>query len=371
MHALKRISVIVIPVLTATALSACTVMPQTPKYPIYMEQKPVAAAPQTPPVETRPAAAEESTGIQPLGSRGGVTTSDLPPPPPPPPPATTVATKPAPAAPKPAATLPVHDSRAGFVYTLQPKDTLFGVSRRFGVPVQTLYKMNGLASDSVTHIGQKILLPEDAGDKGAETYASGLAPERVKAVVAQADAPKRVVVAPAPKPVVAGPAAEKPVVTPPAPTPTPARPVEPLKALPSDTAGMVKLGKGRFVWPYKGNVLVRYGQLAPNVRNDGINIAGPAGAEIVAANEGTVVYVGDQVKELGNTVYIRHADGFYTGYSHLGKVMVKSGQKVTQGETIGTMGATGAVDRPQLHFEVRYTPSSEIAKPFDPTLILP
>ncbi|ADU12913.1 peptidoglycan DD-metalloendopeptidase family protein [Asticcacaulis excentricus] len=368
MRTFKRISVFVLPVVLAAALSACTVMPQAPKYPIYMENRPVAEGPRPAPVEPSQAPAEEPTGIQPLGSKGGITTTELPPPPPPPPPANTVATKPGPTAPKPVATLPVHDSRAGFVYTLQPKDTLFGVSRRFGVPVQTLYKMNGLASDSVTHIGQKILLPETAKDKGTETYASGPAPDRVKAVVAQADAPRPAVMPPAPKPVVSAPVA-KPVVT--APTPAPAKPVEVAKSLPSDTAGIVKLGKGRFVWPYKGNVLVRYGQLAPNVRNDGINIGGPEGVDIVAADEGTVVYVGDQVKELGNTVYIRHADGFYTGYSHLGKVSVKSGQKVAQGQAVGTMGKSGAVDRPQLHFEVRYTPSSEIAKPFDPTLVLP
>lgn len=379
MRTFKRISVFVLPVVTAAALSACTVMPQTPKYPIYMENRPVAEAPQPASAEPSPAPVEEPTGIQPLGSKGGITTTELPPPPPPPPPpANTVATKPAPSAPKPTATLPVHDSRAGFVYTLQAKDTLFGVSRRFGVPVQTLYKMNALAADSVTHIGQKILLPEGAKDKGVEAYASGPAPERVKAVVAQADAAKPAATPPAPKPVVSAPVATAPVVTPPvakpvvtAPTPPPAKPVETPKTLPSDTAGIVKLGKGRFVWPYKGNVLVRYGQLAPNVRNDGINIGGPEGVDIVAADEGTVVYVGDQVKELGNTVYIRHADGFYTGYSHLGKVSVKSGQKVAQGQAVGTMGKSGAVDRPQLHFEVRYTPSSEIAKPFDPTLVLP
>ncbi|UDF02589.1 M23 family metallopeptidase [Asticcacaulis sp. AND118] len=379
MRAFKLVSALVLPALTAVGLTACTVTPQTPKYPIYMEQRPATPATQPAPMDTAPAQAEEHTGVQPLGSKGAITTSELPPPPPPPPPANTVATKPTTPAATPAATLPVRDSKAGFVYTLQAKDTLFGVSRRFGVSVQTLYQMNGLTSASVTRIGQKILLPETAKDKGVETYAAGPAPERVKAVVAQADAPKPAVTQPvatqpaAPKPVVAAPTAAKPTVMTPSATPAPApvKPVETVKALPADTAGIVKLGKGRFVWPYKGNVLVRYGQLAPNVRNDGINIGGPEGADVVAADEGTVVYVGDQVKELGSTVYIKHADGFYTGYSHLGKVNVKANQKIEQGQTIGTLGKTGAVDRPQLHFEIRYTPSSEIAKPFDPILVLP
>lgn len=360
-------------------LSACST-PQAPKYPIYMEDRPVAAMPaeETAPVPKAPST--EHTGIQPLGSQGGVSTAELPPPPPPPPPASVkpAASKPV-ISPVKTAPAPVRDSKAGYVYTLQAKDTLFGVSRRFGVPVQTLYQMNGLTAQSVMRIGQKILLPETAKDKGVEAYASGPAAEKVKAVIAQADAvrpsPKPDVKAEPSKPVVAAPVKVTPEVKAPAQTAEKKdeKPVEKpvVKAGATDVAGIVRLGKGRFVWPYRGNVLVRYGQLATNVRNDGINIGGPEGADVVAADEGTVVYVGDQVKELGNTVYIKHADGFYTGYSHLGKVNVKANQKVAQGQVLGTLGRSGAVEKAQLHFEIRYTPSSEIAKPFDPTLVLP
>ncbi|WP_162148391.1 M23 family metallopeptidase [Asticcacaulis sp. YBE204] len=370
-------------------LAGCTVAPQAPKYPIYMQDKPVAEAPSPEKALTPEPPVDENAGVQGLGTKGQITTNELPPPPPPPPPPAdkVLAVKtpePKPAAAKPAVTPSVKTLTAGYVYTLQAQDTLYGVSRRFGVPIQTLYQLNGLTASSVTRIGQKVLLPETAKDKGIEAYANGPAPEKVKTVVAQADK------APAVKPVEKPPVkvadatvvtpAPKPVVVPPTPKPVvkEAEKVEPIKPTPPviskafpDQTGIAKLGKGRFVWPYKGNVLVRYGQLGPNVRNDGINIGGPEGAEVVAADEGTVVYVGDQVKELGNTVYIKHANGFYTGYSHLGKVSVKANQKIEQGQALGTLGKTGAVDRAQLHFEIRYTPSSEIAKPFDPTLVLP
>ncbi|HEX7801075.1 MAG TPA: peptidoglycan DD-metalloendopeptidase family protein, partial [Asticcacaulis sp.] len=46
-------------------------------------------------------------------------------------------------------------------------------------------------------------------------------------------------------------------------------------------------------------------------------------------------------------------------------------ERVTKGEVIGTVGQTGVIDKPQLHFEVRYTPSTDIARPIDPTLVLP
>jgi murein DD-endopeptidase MepM/ murein hydrolase activator NlpD len=131
------------------------------------------------------------------------------------------------------------------------------------------------------------------------------------------------------------------------------------------------MGKGKFVWPVKGHVLVPFGQLAPNIRNDGLNIAASAGTEVKAASEGTVVYEGDQVKELGNTIYIKHDNGWYTGYSHLQSMKVKNNEHVSKGQVIGTVGQTGTIDKPQLHFEIRYTPSTDIARPIDPTLVLP
>ncbi|MGZ6042596.1 MAG: murein hydrolase activator EnvC family protein, partial [Asticcacaulis sp.] len=157
--------------------------------------------------------------------------------------------------------------------------------------------------------------------------------------------------APAPRPVV---------------TPTP----QPANGFPSN-AQLSQMGKGLFNWPLRGKILVPFGQLAPNVRNDGINIAAETGADVKAAADGVVVYEGNQVKELGNTVYIKHANGWYTGYSHLAAMNVQNNQHVARGQVIGTAGQTGAVDRPQLHFEIRYTPSTDIAKPIDPTLVLP
>ncbi len=136
-------------------------------------------------------------------------------------------------------------------------------------------------------------------------------------------------------------------------------------------AQIAQMGKGLFIWPVKGKVLVPFGQLAPNVRNDGINIASAADTDIKAAADGVVVYEGDQVKALGNTVYIKHDNGWYTGYSHMASMTVKNNERVKKGQIIGTVGQTGVIDQPQLHFEVRYTPSTDIARPVDPRLILP
>ena len=55
----------------------------------------------------------------------------------------------------------------------------------------------------------------------------------------------------------------------------------------------------------------------------------------------------------GNLLLIKHADGWTTAYAHNEKLLVKRGDTVTQGQVIATVGRTGNVDSPQLHFEVR------------------
>ncbi|OYW79483.1 MAG: hypothetical protein B7Z26_07990 [Asticcacaulis sp. 32-58-5] len=301
------------------------------------------------------------------------------------------------AAPKPAAPQavaaapkPVTTTKTTQVYTVQAKDTLYGISRRFGVPLKSLMGQNGLAEGAGLSIGQKLKLPEAAKDSGSGAHATGPAPAKVVTTVAVA--PPKPVTKPVetPKPevkvttTVAVADTTKPTTTTVTTTATPvAKPVEkPVEAsvgkpvvakagaFPTSSV-LAQMGKGQFIWPVKGPLLVPYGQLGPNVRNDGINIGADAGAEVRAAADGEVVYVGGHVKELGNTVYVQHGNGWYTGYSHLEKLGVKTNQKIQKGEVIGTVGKTGAVEKPQLHFEIRYTPSTEIAKPIDPNLVMP
>jgi len=360
-------------------LQACssTEMAQ-PKYPIYMQDKPAEAI-QTPAQagDDRPVVAPPAGPVAPEGK---VSTTDLAPPPPPPPPPSVSSSAAADSAPA----APVKDTRAAFVYVLQPHDTLYGVSRRFGVPVAQIYDINGLAANASLRIGQKILLPPSAADKGVDPHASGAGMVKLQAALAAKPA-----VAPAApsakgkadtKPTVAKPDTVRPAVAAPAkPTTfdapaakpeTKAAPPEPASGFPSNEK-LSQMGRGMFGWPLRGKILVPFGQLAPNVRNDGINIAAETGADVKAAADGVVVYEGNQVKELGNTVYIKHANGWYTGYSHLATMNVQNNQHVAKGQTIGTAGQTGVIDRPQLHFEIRYTPSTDIARPIDPMLVLP
>jgi murein DD-endopeptidase MepM/ murein hydrolase activator NlpD len=89
------------------------------------------------------------------------------------------------------------------------------------------------------------------------------------------------------------------------------------------------------------------------IPNDGINIKSPLGEKVKAAADGTVIYVGNKLEEeYGNIAIIQHDNDLITSYAHLKNISVKKDAKVRAGDVIGTVGTTGDVTEPQLHFEV-------------------
>lgn len=83
----------------------------------------------------------------------------------------------------------------------------------------------------------------------------------------------------------------------------------------------------------------------------GIDWATPTGTAVFASSGGTVTKAG-WGGGYGYVVYISHADGRQTRYAHLSKVLVKSGQSVSQGQRIALSGNTGISSGPHLHFEM-------------------
>ncbi|HCM1326287.1 peptidoglycan DD-metalloendopeptidase family protein [Vibrio parahaemolyticus] len=82
----------------------------------------------------------------------------------------------------------------------------------------------------------------------------------------------------------------------------------------------------------------------------GTDYAAPVGTPIWAAGDG-VVQKSAYNKFNGNYVFIKHSNTYITKYLHLTKRTVKTGQRVKQGQTIGTLGGTGRVTGPHLHYE--------------------
>src|SRR5919201_3244107 len=113
-----------------------------------------------------------------------------------------------------------------------------------------------------------------------------------------------------------------------------------------------------WLWPLRGEVITPYRNGDdPYARGQhrGIDIAGPVGAPVVTATPGVVRFAG-AAGHSGLTVGVRTADGRYeTSYLHLSSIVVHRGERVTGGQRLGAVGATGrrSAAQPHLHFGVR------------------
>ena len=126
-----------------------------------------------------------------------------------------------------------------------------------------------------------------------------------------------------------------------------------------------QLGQGVFSWPVEGEIITEFGPSARGVHNDGVNIAAKEGSVVGAAAKGRVAFVGANIKSFGRLVLIKHDGGIITAYAHLGDIAVKEGEVVTVGQAIGSIGKSGRVESPQLHFEIRKS-----RQPVDPRSLI-
>jgi murein DD-endopeptidase MepM/ murein hydrolase activator NlpD len=83
----------------------------------------------------------------------------------------------------------------------------------------------------------------------------------------------------------------------------------------------------------------------------GVDFAGQAGAEVVAVAAG-IVTRSESSHGYGNLVEINHGNGYVTRYGHSQALLVKTGDIVTRGQPVATIGSTGRSTGPHVHFEV-------------------
>lgn len=209
------------------------------------------------------------------------------------------------------------------VHTVSDGDTVSNIAQRYNVSADMISSINNLTSGMQVASGQRLRLPP------SPDLAEAL-PQFFSEPIMQA--PQIQMAAVRPAPVIQQPLLQQAVYTPP--------------PLPQNS-------NTRFHRPVNGAVLSGFGDNGMGQKNDGINIAAPAGAVVKSAEAGEVVYVGKAVPAYGNIILVKHQGGYVTAYGHLAETHIAKGQKVARGQPIGTVGATGNVARPQLHFEVR------------------
>ena len=230
--------------------------------------------------------------------------------------------------------------------TVEPGDTLYSLSRKYSIPVNDLAVMNNLSVPFGLYAGQKLKVPDlsSAPVRSATTKATTKAKTDVK-IEKQ---PTKQSAKTEQKPQTQNQQAKQEKVK----QQTPVqknKTTSTVAKMPAITAR----SSSKFSWPVRGKILSNYGAKTSGLFNDGINISANIGANVSAAENGVVAYAGNEVKGMGNLVIIQHSDGWMTVYAHMDSMVVRRGARVGVGQKIGTVGKTGKVDKPQLHFEVR------------------
>ncbi len=203
-------------------------------------------------------------------------------------------------------------------HTVQKGETLYSISKKYEMSISALSRMNNLNEPYTLFVGQKL--------KVNNTSTTSSSAQSVKTTAKSQKTTKR-----------------------------PQKTTYKTQSKPQKTVSIPQSqSRKRFNWPVKGKVVSSFGATYKKRQNDGINIAAAKGTTVKAADSGTVGYAGNQLKGYGNLILIRHNNGWMTAYAHNDKILVKKGQKVQKGQRIATVGQTGNVTSPQLHFEIRY-----------------
>jgi murein DD-endopeptidase MepM/ murein hydrolase activator NlpD len=225
------------------------------------------------------------------------------------------------------------------VHTVQRGDTVYSLSKRYDVSMTELTRANGLGPPYDIQVGQQLTIPAPGSSSTPAPLARAPQPQAAPAPAEPSQTAESAAQPPLPqeKPLQSGDSQAAAVTAKPKPAPLPPPPG----------------ASGRFSWPLQGRILSGFGAKDGGYFNDGVNIEAPAGATVRAAENGVVVYAGSELKGFGRLLLVKHSGGWVTAYAHNARLLVSRGQTVTKGQEIALVGATGNVDRPQLHFELR------------------
>ncbi|MDE2071720.1 MAG: peptidoglycan DD-metalloendopeptidase family protein [Patescibacteria group bacterium] len=208
---------------------------------------------------------------------------------------------------------PIHEGEqliilpvSGVQYTVKSGDTLAGIAKKYKADATEIAQYNGV-SDSTLAVGTSIIIPNGEAPLTAAQQAANAHATAIRRIAKGA--------------------------------------TEPYLGGSGPDLGTY------YAWPVAGGVITQ-GLHGWNA----VDIGAPSGTPIYAAADGTVIIArggGGWNGGYGNYVVISHGNGTQTLYAHMSRVLVSAGEPVSQGQTIGKVGATGEATGPHLHFEVR------------------
>jgi len=184
----------------------------------------------------------------------------------------------------------------GAYYRVRKGDTLYSISKKYRVEIQTIVSLNEISAPNNLKTGTLLYIPS-AGKKSP--YKRKNRPKYARKIPYTSIKPKEV-----------------------------------------------------FIWPIKGSILTRFGKEGKH-RYDGINIQGNRGADIRASSNGKVVYSGSGVKGYGNMIILKHKNSFYSIYALNSENLVSKGDFVKRSQIIAKVGGIPRVGKSFLHFQLR------------------
>ncbi len=225
------------------------------------------------------------------------------------------------------------------LYEVKKGDTLWDISRKHQVELNTVLVMNNLNKNSVLAVGQTLEIPYDRARvhtiiKGETMWDIAQKYDVDVNQIIRANLGKN------PSSLKIGDKLDIP-------DSISSRPV---LAYNEPSRSMTRTAT-QFIWPLVGTITSKYGWRSSGFHH-GLDIAGDRGDSIKAAAAGTVTFA-DFRAVYGRTIIIEHPDGYETLYAHMESFKVGKGAKVAKGQVIGTVGTTGRTTGPHVHFEVK------------------
>lgn len=253
-------------------------------------------------------------------------------------------------------------------------DTVSSMAARAGLPATQLAAYNGLPAGHAPRAGDELILPPDTPARVASAapavQAEPLDPMAPPVASPDQPAPESfdldqigaTLDEPAPAPEI-----EPPEVTPsaastasatpalpaaPEPATTPVAP-EPREVSAAPVAPQPSTSDAQFVRPVSGTITQPFSRSAGPDRSDGVSYGAAAGSAVVAVADGQVALVSEALGgDLGTVILIRHPREVLTVYGRV-DAQVSQGERVSQGQVIGTVATAPDAGDASLHFEVR------------------